>query len=689
MFKSKFKIFTLYSVVIFSLLFCLFSCKSATDSSSGYSDLFQMSGDPDYVSPNNVSIADATNQSTSLSADWWKDTAFYHVWVKSFKDSSFDTETACGDLQGIKEKLDYIKTTLGCDAIWLSPIFECSYKGYSNSDNMHGYDTTDYYSVNSYFGNETALTNLITACHEKGIKIIFDFVPNHTSSNHQWFIDSANGTNGKTDWYLWSDTKLSWNPMGGTDTWSKSDVNNKYYYCPFWSGMPDLNYRNYEVREEMKNVVRYWLNKGFDGLRIDAARYLIEDANNYADTEGTHTWFQELQSEVLSQYSSPKFMVCESWIENNRTALDSYFGTSANPEFNMVFDFDAGRPCINSVNRTNASYVRNTLRSNPTDYTGEAYGTFLGNHDEYAGRFGTTLSGDTPRILQTTALSLLRPTVPFIYYGNELGQLEGSISGDIRLRQQFDWTTEGSQASSSTSPLKLNSAILSLRKTYSALRRGTITKLTSLTTSPQTTANSLAYIISDGTDTFLAVYNINNSAVSQLKFSGCSGIISDSATSSLLIGDTSSTALSVSSGTATVTNLAPYSFRLYYIGDNSKSNVFDSETYTAGEIHTIPVITSTSMYLRGSMNSWGGTSMTVDTSTGDEIWSCTVSLSASTTYTFKFCINTSSSWGTNWGLGSGSSLVKEGTNISYATSTAGNYKFYFNETKSTYSVEKQ
>ena len=126
------------------------------------------------------------NQSDSLSDAWWRESSFYHIWVKAFADSDGD---GCGDFKGIENKLSYIQDTLGCDAIWLSPIFDCSSKGKAETYNMHGYDTTDYYAVNSYFGTESDLTSLIEACHDRGIKIIFDFVPNHTSKNHQWFKD--------------------------------------------------------------------------------------------------------------------------------------------------------------------------------------------------------------------------------------------------------------------------------------------------------------------------------------------------------------------------------------------------------------------------------------------------------------------------------------------------------------------
>ncbi|MCI7545653.1 MAG: alpha-amylase family glycosyl hydrolase [Treponema porcinum] len=125
-------------------------------------------GNESYISPKNASIEDAKHQSTGLEDGWWNDTAFYHIWVKSFCDYDGD---GCGDFNGIKSKLDYIKNDLGCDGIWLSPIFECDYKSKSPSVNMHGYDVKDYYAVNNYFGTEDDLLSLIQACHDKNIRL--------------------------------------------------------------------------------------------------------------------------------------------------------------------------------------------------------------------------------------------------------------------------------------------------------------------------------------------------------------------------------------------------------------------------------------------------------------------------------------------------------------------------------------
>ena len=677
--KTK-RIFGLLTLIICMSLFT--GCPSETDLEEEPTELFTAAGDENYVSPHVVEISAAENQSSSLSNYWYNDSSFYHIWVKSFNDSD---EDGCGDFKGITEKLDYIKG-LGFDAIWLSPIFDCAYKSKFESDNMHGYDTVDYYNVNDYFGTEEDLIELIKATHDKGMKIIFDFVPNHTSDKHDWFISSANKTD-KEDWYMWSNTQLSWNPgMGTSNTWylSTASGSQRYYYSAFaYSGMPDLNYNNNEVREEMKNVVRWWLNKGFDGLRIDAARYLIEEENNYFDTDSTHKWFAELRKEVIDKYSSPKFMVCEAWIEGNTTTLNKYFGSTSAPEFNMVFDFNAGRPCITSVDQ-NKDLTNNTLSAIPS-LSNTSYGTFLGNHDEYYGRIGTKLNSEDTLIKQATALSILRPTVSFVYYGNEIGQPEENKSGDIRLRGNFDWDLEQEQESDDYSILNLNKALLTVKNTYKTLRNGSVTKLE--TTDDYDT--SLAYFIT-GEQRFLCVYNFSSTSKSSISFNQSS--VQADTVSSILIGDTASS-ITFTSDNVTVTNLAPYSYRLYLVGDDTKENIFDDETYIENAQYTESPVT---MYIRGdTINDWDKTLMTrsfVETGDGyDVIYSITLTLDSGADNKFKF--DQTGDWAadTNWGLdleNSGNVKVGSGTDISYTSSEAGDYTITFNYSQLTYSVVK-
>lgn len=338
-------------VWLFSIcMLCVFltvSCGGGSESA-----IETWTGNRDYVSPKHTLASEAKNQSEGLEDKWWESTTFYHIWVRSFYDGDGDD---CGDLKGITQSLDYIYA-VGFRGIWLSPIFECDFKGVDI--NMHGYDVSDYYAVNSLFGTEQDVIDLINACHEKDIKVIFDFVPNHSGKGNQWFKDSIANKDGKRDWYVWNSTVLNWNTGMSLSGWTRNG--NEYYWHAFADSQPDLNFRNYEVREEMKNVVRYWLNRGFDGLRIDAVRYLIENDSVQVDTAESIDFFKELRTE-LDQYDSPKFMTFEAWITNDRKTLNTYFGSQSEPAANMLLDFDQGSGIVSAINASKPSALKNTF----------------------------------------------------------------------------------------------------------------------------------------------------------------------------------------------------------------------------------------------------------------------------------------------------------------------------------------
>ena len=596
-------------ILLFSCVLSLtfLACPGDSDdngsgSSNDSSGLSNWSGSKGYKSP--VTLPVLSNQSENLEANWWKNSAFYHIWIKSFKDSDEnDCSKNCGDFKGIESSLDYIQNDLGCDAIWLSPFWDCFYKGNTNAEsakiNMHGYDVNDFYKVNAYFGTgdgsnaEAELDSLIKACHARGMKIIFDFVPNHTSHENQWFLDSAKKANGKSDWYLWNKSEISsWKNTWGTTAWHKNSSRNEYYYAAFADTQPDLNYRNYEVREEMKNVVRYWLNKGFDGLRIDAVRYLVETEKSLTDTDETHAWFAELRK-VLDEYDSPKFMACEAWIEDNRNALDKYFGTSSVPEFNMVLDFDQGKPTIQAVLAQGTDiYYNNSflydfckkIFANPN--TNQSYGTFLGNHDEYFGRLGDCESYMTATGEKlATALSLLRPTVPFIYYGNEIAQKSGSQSGDFALRQPFDWAKAESQKEDKTSILNVNKTLISLRKStaYKDLFANGAIKVLNCDMIETGTKNpwkgAIAYTISDRSQKLLLVANLTKFKQSTLWFEDFG--LSDLGDYSLLVGNKDadykiySESYDNGAKDSVFRNFCPYEIRVYDLKSSEKETMLD------------------------------------------------------------------------------------------------------------------
>lgn len=674
--------------IVFASAFFV-SCPSSsvrTENTDFPEHLLEYVGSETYKSPNNVEISSESvkNQSIGLKDSWWRKTNFYHIWVKSFYDSDGDN---CGDFKGIEQKLSYIKDDLGCDGIWLSPIFDCDWKGKSEGFNMHGYDVKDYYAVNDYFGTKDDLISLINACHKKGIKIIFDFVPNHTGSGNKWFSDSCKNQNGKKDWYMWSDKPLSqWNTGMGGDTgkWNKNPYGNDYYYSAFYGSQPDLNYRNYEVREEMKNVVRYWLNKGFDGVRIDAVRYLVETEDAKYDTDETHEWFEELRSDVIDKYASPKFMVCEAWITNDRARLEKYFGSTEKPEFNMVFDFDQGYGIVDSIYNQNASYLSSTLLANPDE--NKTYGTFIGNHDEYLDRLGSLFSGYEAQTKLSSAMSLLRPTTPFIYYGNEIGMKDDTSygSGDIRHRTKFDWNEAEKQKTNASSILNLNKAILTLRKTYPNLfANGKVEFLESDTVNSNSESinNVAAYTISDGTDSLLCIFSLVNSG--DYKFWFLPSSLVDVNNYSVLIGINDEKNLSIDDNSLIVQYIAPYETRVYYLGDSTKEMLF----------------TDNRLFLRGDMNNWGYSEMDYDSE--KKIFSDSISLSSGT-YQFKF--DKYADWKLSYGSGEENPNGKtislnekvqtstesgRNTNFTLTLQAAGTYKFTFYDEDKTFIVTKE
>lgn len=489
--------------------------KGASASASASSRLYAWTGSEEYRSPMNSQIENANlvNQSKGLGEDWHRNASFYHIWVKSFSDYDGD---GIGDFRGITAKLDYIKNEVGCDAIWLSPIFDCAGKGTAADYNMHGYDTIDYYNVNDYFGNMEHLEELLRQAHARGMKVIFDFVPNHTSNMHPWFLQSARRENGKDDWYLWSDEKLSWNAMGNANTWYSNFDRQQFYYGAFWSGMPDLNFRNREVREEMKNVVRFWLNKGFDGLRIDAVRYLVEEEGGgkagLVDTEATHDWFEELRAEVVDGYAelgSPKFMICEAWVNNDRARLDRYYGTAETPEFNMVFDFDFTGKLGAAVRFQNSEFARFAEKDMFAPGNPVRYATFLSNHDNVANRPASVYK-TREELRLASAIPLLLPATPFIYYGNEIGQpdQQGLSGQDLRLRYPFDWKLADAQRTDADSLLATHRALNSLRAAHPALRTGSYSAV-----AVPGAKNVYAYILHSVGDMLLCVFNLGGEAL--------------------------------------------------------------------------------------------------------------------------------------------------------------------------------
>src|SRR5271156_3135509 len=203
---------------------------------------------------------------------WWKSAIVYEIYPRSFQDSNGD---GIGDLKGIIQRLDYV-CWLGVDAIWIAPIYRSPMADF-------GYDVADYCSVDPIFGDMKDFDRLLFEAHRRNLKVILDFVPNHTSDQHPWFLDSRSSRkSSKRDWYLWRDEPNNWMSNFGGSGWEWDEQTAQYYYHSFLKEQPDVNWRNPAVRAAMYDVLRYWLKKGVDGFRVDVMWLMIKD-DQYRD----------------------------------------------------------------------------------------------------------------------------------------------------------------------------------------------------------------------------------------------------------------------------------------------------------------------------------------------------------------------------------------------------------------------
>jgi alpha-glucosidase len=199
--------------------------------------------------------------------DWWKRAVIYEVYPRSFQDSNGD---GIGDLRGILDRLDYL-VDLGVDALWVAPIYPSPMADF-------GYDVANYCDIDPIFGNMSDFDHLLEQVHRRGLRLVLDFVPNHTSEQHPWFLESRSSRdNAKRDWYIWRDKPNNWTSNFGGSAWEFDELTGQYYYHSFLKQQPDLNWRNPAVKAAMFDVLRFWLQKGVDGFRVDVMWMIIKD----------------------------------------------------------------------------------------------------------------------------------------------------------------------------------------------------------------------------------------------------------------------------------------------------------------------------------------------------------------------------------------------------------------------------
>ncbi len=381
---------------------------------------------------------------------WWQTGVIYQIYPRSFKDS---TGNGIGDLAGIIEKLDYFVEQLPIDVVWLSPFYPSPMADF-------GYDVSDYVDVHPLFGDLNTFDQLVTEVHSRGLKIIIDFVPNHSSDQHAWFVESRSSRdNPKRDWYVWRDAKPdgsppnNWISVFGGSMWAWDEHTGQYYLHSFLKEQPDLNWRNPEVKEAMFDAMRFWLDRDIDGFRIDVAHHLLKDPlerdNPPVDASAVlrhksmgeydlqvhvhdvahpdvHGLLREIRS-LLDSYSQsrPRFAVGEIH-DFNWESWATYYG-EAPDELHMPFNF------LTLAASWNAEAIRHVVDTMEATIPAHAWPNYvLGNHDEK--RLATRYGKESVRLAAMLLLTL-RGT-PTLYYGDELGMEEAKIP---RAQQQDPW----------------------------------------------------------------------------------------------------------------------------------------------------------------------------------------------------------------------------------------------------------
>jgi len=393
---------------------------------------------------------------------WYKDAVFYEVYLRAFCDSNADGH---GDLRGLMQKLDYLQE-LGVDCLWLLPIYPSPLRD-------DGYDISDYYGIQSRFGNMQDLQDLIEAVHARGMHLVMDLVLNHTSDQHDWFQQARSDRNSPyREFYVWSDSDQVYQEARiifldtEKSNWTWDEKAGQYFWHRFYATQPDLNYDSERVQEEMLRVMDFWLEKGIDGFRADAVPYLFErEGTNCENLPETHRYLKRVRAHLEQKYPG-RLLLAEAnqWPEDVR----AYFGDS--DEFNMGFHFPVMPRIYMALRSGDRSPVVDILKRTPPIPQDCQWCTFLRNHDEltlemvteeerqwmwreYAPearmrlnlgirrRLSPLLDNDRRKIELANSLLFTLPGSPILYYGDEIGMGDDIWLDDRNgVRTPMQWT---------------------------------------------------------------------------------------------------------------------------------------------------------------------------------------------------------------------------------------------------------
>lgn len=413
---------------------------------------------------------------------WYKDAIFYELHIRAFQDS---TGNGRGDLKGATSRLDYLKE-LGIDCIWLLPI-------YPSPGQDDGYDIMDYYNINPEYGTLDDFKEFLGEAHKRKMKVIADLVLNHTSDQHPWFIEACKSKdNPYRDYYLWSDddTKYSEARIIFTDSeesnWTYHKKAGQYYWHRFFYHQPDLNFNNPAVQDEMKNIIKFWLDMGLDGFRADAVPYLfVREGTNCENLPETHKYLKSLRKFVGDNYKN-KILLAEAnqWPND----LLPYFGNGN--EFHMAFHFPLMPRMFMALKKEHHGPIIDIVKETPPIPYNCQWCIFLRNHDEltlemvsdedrdymyeaYAKdpqmklnlgirrRLAPLLDNDLRKVELMYALLFTLPGSPVIYYGDEIGMGDNVFLGDrTGVRTPMQWNDNRNAGFSGCNPSRLYAPVI-------------------------------------------------------------------------------------------------------------------------------------------------------------------------------------------------------------------------------------